>query len=323
MPGLHPNIPDIELMPSASSHPLMFLSLFQFCIFANTLPLALSLEIILPNGTPTVLQNTQISLRWMSGDPQEFNLGVYWAKGEMPDVLPDYSDAPVNQVVTNFTRDQNVTMTFNHTVYTDVEDHIVMAWGVGPYNSLAYSHWFAVDGSNTTDTGIGGGIIPSSTGSSAPVSQSPASTATNEDPTATVAATKIASRAGAIVGGVLGSLAFLSISGLVLFMLRRRRSSAPFRAFWKYLPNENRGPLTPFPLESSRMSIHQKRETEAQEPVSEVSTGRDYLQADIARMREEILVLRLENQTRRMEAGSGSLPPPSYRSTPSYPSSDV
>ncbi|PBK64422.1 hypothetical protein ARMSODRAFT_461457 [Armillaria solidipes] len=148
----------------------------------------------------------------------------------------------------------------------------------------------------------------------------------SEDPTAIVAATKIASRAGAIVGGVLGSLAFLSISGLVLFMLRRRRrsrNSAPFRAFWKYLPNENRGPLTPFPLESSRMSFHQKRETEAQEPVSEVSTGRDYLQADIARMREEILALRLENQTRRTEAGYGSLPPPSYRSTPSCPSSDV
>ncbi|KAK0225248.1 hypothetical protein EDD85DRAFT_226124 [Armillaria nabsnona] len=145
-----------------------------------------------------------------------------------------------------------------------------------------------------------------------------------EEPTAS----KSASRTGAIVGSVLGSLALLSIiSGLVLFMLRRRRrfkSSTTSRAFLKYLPNENRGPLTPFPLGSSHTSLHQERETDApkQEPVSEVS--RDYLETENARMREEIMALRLENdQTRWMEAGYGSLPPPSYRSTPSYPSSDV
>ncbi|KAK0183925.1 hypothetical protein F5146DRAFT_1146190 [Armillaria mellea] len=254
----------------------------------------------------------------MSGDPQEFNLDVYWAKGETPSVLPDYSDAPVYQVVANFMQDQNVAMTFNHMVYTDVEDHIVMAWGVGPYNSLAYSHWFAVHGSNTTDTEIGRGSIPSSTSSSPLVVQSPTSTATNEDPTATVAAPKITSCMGAIVGSVLRSLVFLSISGLILFMLHRRRrsrSTASLRASWKDL-----GPLTPFPLESSCMSFPQEREVEAQEPVSEVSTDRDYLQAEIVRIQEEILVLWLENQTRHMEAGYGSLPPPSYRSIPSYPS---
>ncbi len=145
-----------------------------------------------------------------------------------------------------------------------------------------------------------------------------------EEPTATLAATKTTSHTGAIVGGVLGSLALLSIiSGLVLFMLRKRRrsrNSAPSRAFWKYL-NENRVILTPFPLKSSNTSFHQERDTEAQEPVSEVS--RDHLVAENTRMREEIMALRLENQTRHMEAGYGSLPPPSYRSTPSYPSSDV
>ncbi|SJL04589.1 uncharacterized protein ARMOST_07957 [Armillaria ostoyae] len=253
-----------------------------------------------------------------------FNLGAYWAEGGITNLPDNPSNVLVNQVVTNFTRDQTVTMTFNDTVYTDVKDHILKAWVVGPYNVLAYSDWFAVDGSNTTATGFGGGAIPSSTGFSAPVAQSPTSTATKEEPTATLAATRIASHTGAIVGGVLGSLAFLSISGLVLFMLRRRRrsrSSASFRAFWKYL-NENKGPLlTPFTLKSSRMSFHQKREIEAQEPVSEVS--RDCLEVENARMREEIVALRLENQTRRTEAGYGSLPPPSYRSTPSYPSSDV
>ncbi len=68
----------------------------------------------------------------MSGDPQEFNLGVYRAKGGTTNFLPDHSSiVPVNQAVMNFTQDQNVTMTFNHTGNADVKDHIVMAWGVG------------------------------------------------------------------------------------------------------------------------------------------------------------------------------------------------
>ncbi|KAK0225247.1 hypothetical protein EDD85DRAFT_226070 [Armillaria nabsnona] len=231
----------------------MFLSLFQLGLFAITFPLALSLEITLPDSTPIAFQSTQISLHRTSGDPKHFNLGAYWTKGKMTGVLPDDpSDVEVNQVVTSFTHDQNVTMTFNHTVYADVEDHIVMAWVVGSYKSLAHSGWFAVDGSNATDTGFGGGTIPSSTGSSAPVTQSPASTATTEEPTATLAATKTASHTGAIVGGVLGSLALLSIiSGLVLFMLHRRRrsrNSAPSRAFWKYL-DEKKGPPRSEPLQ--------------------------------------------------------------------------
>ncbi|KAK0434956.1 hypothetical protein EV421DRAFT_1272220 [Armillaria borealis] len=247
-PSLHPNICCRPPHP----HPLMLLSLFQLSLFAVTFPLALSLEIILPDSTPIAPQSTQISLLWMSRDPQEFNLGVYWAKWGATTVLPDHSSGVgVNQVVTNFTQDQNVTMTFNHMSYADVKDHIVMAWVTRPYDVLVYSHWFTVDGSNTTDTGFGGGTIPSSTGSSAPVAQSPASTATTEEPTATLAAIKTTSHTGAIVGGVLGSLALLSIiSGLVLFMLRRRRrsrNSAPSRAFWKYL-DEKKGPPSSEPL---------------------------------------------------------------------------
>ncbi|PBK80417.1 hypothetical protein ARMGADRAFT_77669 [Armillaria gallica] len=234
----------------------MFLSLFQLGFLAATFPFSLSLDIFLLNGTPTVYQSTQISLRWMLGDPPKFNLSVYRAKGGIPNVLPDYSsNVPVNLAVTNFTQDQNVTMTFNHTGNPDVKDHIVMAWGVGsprPYEVLAYSHWFAVDGSNTTDTGIGGEIIPPSTGSSAPVDQSPASTATEEATPMSATQTKTASHTGAIVGGVLGSLALLSIlSGLVLFMLRRRRrsrNSAPSRAFWKYL-DEKKVPQSAEPLQ--------------------------------------------------------------------------
>ncbi|KAK0502770.1 hypothetical protein EDD18DRAFT_605932 [Armillaria luteobubalina] len=233
----------------------MFLSLCQLCFLVASFPFSLSLNIFLPNDTPIVNQSTQISLRWTSGDPQEFNLGVYFANGKMANILPAHnSNVPVNHVVTNFTQNQNVTMTFNRTAYTDVEDHIVMAWSVGPYHSLAYSHWFAVDGPNTTGiVGVGGGIIPSPTGSSVPVAQNPASAPTGEvTSSATLAQTKTASRTGAIVGGVLGSLALLSIvSGLVLFMLRRRRrarNSAPSRAFWKYL-DEKKGPPRSEPLQ--------------------------------------------------------------------------
>ncbi len=47
------------------------------------------------------------------------------------------------------------------------------------------------------------------------------------------------------------------------------------------------------------MRVHQERETEAQEPMSEVPRGR--LEAEIARLREEIMALRLENQIRHMK----------------------
>ncbi|KAK0483143.1 hypothetical protein IW261DRAFT_1461672 [Armillaria novae-zelandiae] len=235
---LHPNI---LLLPSISSLSLMFLSLFQLCFLAATFSFSLSLDIFLPNSTPIVNQSTQIFLSWMSGDPQKFNIGVYLASGGTTNVLPDHSHIPVHQVVTNFTQNQNVTITFNATGHANVKNHILMAWSGG--SSLAYSHWFAVDGPSTPDMGIGGGTIPSPIGSSAPVAQTPAPAGTEEATSS--AQTKTTSRTGAIVGGVLGSFAFLSIiSGLVLFMLRRRRrarNSAPSRVFWKYL-DEKKGP---------------------------------------------------------------------------------
>ncbi|KAK0197595.1 hypothetical protein F5146DRAFT_53139 [Armillaria mellea] len=219
----------------------MFLSLSQLCFLAASLPLSLSLDITLPDSTPIVFQSTQITLRRMPGDPKHFNLGAYWTKGEITTDLPDGpSEVPIYQVVTNFTQDQNVTITFNYTVNTDVEDHIMKAWVDGLHHPPTYSPWFAVVGSSTTDIGSGVGIASSLASPSAWISQSTASVATEEaTPAGTLAQTKTASRTGAIVGGVLGSLAFLSIiSGLVLLVQRRRqraRNSAPSRAFWKYL----------------------------------------------------------------------------------------
>ncbi|KAK0228070.1 hypothetical protein IW262DRAFT_576200 [Armillaria fumosa] len=234
----------------------MFLPLFQLCFLAATFPFSLSLDILLPNGTPIVKQRTQIFLRWTSGDHLNFNLGVYLVQGGMNNILPSHPShsVPVNQVVTDFTQNQTVTMTFNCTAYTDVEDHIVMAWVTGSNKFLAHSYWFAVDGSNATDTGSGDGIISSVASSSAWVFQSTASVTTEEaTPSTTLAQTKTASeRTGAIVGSVLGSLALLSIiSGLVLFMLRRRRrarNSAPSRVFWKHL-DEKKGLPRSSPLQ--------------------------------------------------------------------------
>lgn len=305
----------------------MFLSLFQLCFLAATFPFSLSLDILLPDGTPIVYQSTQISLHLVSGDPPNFTLGGYWTNGGSS-VLPENpSDVSADNrlEVTNFTQDRNVSMTFSHTVSPTVDDHIVMAWVAGSSNFLAHSPWFAVNVSNTTGTETGGWITPSPTGSSASAAQSPASTATSNNPTATAPPTKSASRVGAIVGGVLGSLAFLSISGLVFFMLRRRqtsRNSSLSRVFGKD-PDENTCPITPFPLESNRTSFNQGRETKAREPVLEVSTGRDDVQAEMSRIREEILALQQENRTRHVEDGYETLPPPSYTSSPSEYSSHV
>ncbi len=74
--------------------------------------------------------------------------------------------------------------------------------------------------------------------------------------------------------------------------------------------------LTDLPLKCSSTSFPQEHETQ---DLPEVTRAR--LEEENARMREEITAL--ENQIRRMEAGYGSLPPPSYRSASNYSSSNV
>ncbi len=111
-----------------------------------------------------------------------------------------------------------------------------------------------------------------------------------------------------IVFGVLALGCVVSTSIYVLILRRRLKAAAPL-----LLPQDSPAPSlsTPFSLNPSSMRVHQERETEAQEPMSEVPRGR--LEAEIARLREEIMALRLENQIRHMEAGYSSLSPPSYR----------
>ncbi|KAK0474972.1 hypothetical protein IW261DRAFT_1610493 [Armillaria novae-zelandiae] len=87
---------------------------------------------------------------------------------------------------------------------------------------------------------------------------------------------------GTIVGSILGLLAFECMISVSIYVLIRRRKS---KAATPLHPQDSPGPtLTAMPVNSSK--------------------------EENARMQEEITVL--ENQIRRMEAGYGSLPPPSY-----------
>ncbi len=110
------------------------------------------------------------------------------------------------------------------------------------------------------------------------------------------------------MGVVLGMLALGCVVSTSIYVLFRQRKSKA--AALLLLPQDSPAPslLTPYP--SAR--VRQESEAETQEPMSEVP--RDQLEAEITRMRQEIMTLRLENQIRRMEAGYGSLRPPSYRS---------
>ncbi|KAK0458403.1 uncharacterized protein EV420DRAFT_1542073 [Desarmillaria tabescens] len=250
----------------------MSLSLFRMCILAIILPLALSLNISL-DGPAVLFQRTPINLHWTSGDPDKFNLGVY--QGKLTEDVPNHHllHVPVNQVVTHFTQYKVVYMTFNISSPSPVvKDYILLAWINGyasgamhlgfsfekmilrHHNNYANSSWFTVE-LNTTPT-----LISTSTILGTTVTASTSLATTELDPQAgqtttastSSAQTKPSSHTGAIVGGVLGSLALLCIiSGLALFMLRRRRrsrNSAPSRAFWKYL-DEKKGPQSPEPLQ--------------------------------------------------------------------------
>ncbi|KAK0197600.1 hypothetical protein F5146DRAFT_53328 [Armillaria mellea] len=148
------------------------------------------------------------------------------------------------------------------------------------------------------------GDAPSSEPTPSDIPSSPTSLVSG---TASNASPNPASQTNIIVGIVLGVLALgcaVSTSIFVLFRQRRSKAATPLP-----LPQNSPAPsfLTPYP---SSMSVRQERETETQEPTSEVP--RDQLEAEMARMREEIMTLRLGNQIRRTEAGYSSLPPPSY-----------
>ncbi|KAK0225235.1 hypothetical protein EDD85DRAFT_225762 [Armillaria nabsnona] len=302
---------------------------FQRCAFIALIPLVSSLNIKL-DSTPMGFHNTTISLRWAQTDPSDFVLGAFLIHTKESVMV-----AKKKQHVANFAANRTAYMTFNYTSLPENRDCILLAWlpDADPGHHFAQSQVFSVtDPETTTSRLISSGISSTlsvsrtthQTLGATPTSpivmdpESPTSKSTFLDipssPTSSVSGTapnaspNPASHTGIIVGVVLGMLALgcvVSTSIYVLFRQRRSKAAAPL-----LLPQASPVPslLTPYP--SARVS--QEPEPEAQEPMSEVP--RDQLEAEMARMREEIMTLRLENQIRRTEAGYGSLRPPSYRS---------
>ncbi len=90
------------------------------CTIIALIPLVLSLHITLENA-PEAFQSMSISLHWEhDDDPIEFVLGAFTVDGIV-------AATTTNQVVTNFTADRIVNMTFNYTSSFE-KDCILLAW---------------------------------------------------------------------------------------------------------------------------------------------------------------------------------------------------
>ncbi|KAK0434900.1 hypothetical protein EV421DRAFT_1838026 [Armillaria borealis] len=278
---------------------------FQLYTLITLIPLVLSLNITLESA-PEAFQSTPISLRRDKDNPIDFVLGAFTVDGLVA--------ALENQVVVNFTADRIVNMTFNHTSSSG-KDCILLAWipQSEPHNNFAQSEPFSVTGGNYTPTPTTNDIRTTATPNVIRTTSSP----TTSNSTSSVSGTasnvppKPASHTGVIVGGVLGILTLGCMVAASIYVLRWRRKSKAGSLPLLRPQDRTAPPLTPFLLKHSS-----QRDTGAQEHVSAVS--RDHLEAEIARVREEIRALRLDNQIRRVEAGYESLPPPSYRSASSY-----
>ncbi|KAK0474912.1 hypothetical protein IW261DRAFT_1610448 [Armillaria novae-zelandiae] len=250
---------------------------FQLCTVIALIPLVLSLNIMLESPLET-FRSAPMSLRWEPNDPVEFVLGAF-----TNDV--SVMVATTTEVVVNFTTDRIVDMTFNRTS-SSRNDCILLAWlpQAQPRNPFAQSEPFTLISRITTATLISG-------------------TASNVPP-------KPVSHTGVIVGGVIGFLGLGCMAPASLYVLRwRRRSKAGSLPFLRL--KDIRTP-TPAPF---LLKYSSQRDAGAQEHVSTIS--RESWEIEIARVREEIRALRLDNQIRRMEAGYEGLPPPSYRSASS------
>ncbi|KAK0458432.1 uncharacterized protein EV420DRAFT_355373 [Desarmillaria tabescens] len=259
-----------------------------------------SLNITL-DSNPIAFQSTSVSLHRALDDPSDFVLSAFLEiKAAFVNTTGSVMVATTNQAVENFTADRIIDMTFNHSSRS--ENYILVAWESESGLRLAESQLFSVTDFESTASESALSTIPSSPPSSFSGSIPTSTTASNVPP-------KHTSYTGTIVGCILGLLAFgCMISAFIYVLIRRRRA----KVATPYLCPED-GPaatLTSFPPKSRSMSLHQESETETQELVLQMP--REHLEVENVRMREEIMVL--DNQIRCMEAGCGSLPPPSYRS---------
>ncbi|KAK0225234.1 hypothetical protein EDD85DRAFT_980796 [Armillaria nabsnona] len=311
----------------------MFFLFFQLCAFI-AIPLVFSLNIRLDNS-PIGFHNTSVSLLWAQSDPSDFVLGAFLIHTKESVMV-----AKTMQPVEKFAENRTTYMTFNYTSLPGNRDCILVAWlpdsNAGQH--FAQSRVFSVTDpeATTSSTLISFGISTTSSisGTAPPglgatptppivVNSTPSPNLTTSkstipsSPTSSVsgmassASLNHASHTGIIVGIVFGVLALgcvVSTSIYVLILRRRLKAAALL-----LLPQDSPAPSlsTQFSLNPSSMRVNRERETEAQEPMNEVPRG--CLEAEIARLREEIMALRLENQIGHMEAGYSSLSPPSYR----------
>lgn len=162
----------------------------------------------------------------------------------------------------------------------------------------------------------------SSPTASIPNTSSPVSSPTASDSTSSVPGTvsdvppKPASHTGVIVGGVLGFLALGCLASASIYVLLRRRR--PKASSMLSLRSQDRTAPLPAPF-ILKYSSQRGAGAQLEERVPAVS--RYHLDAEFARVREEIRSLQLDNQIRRMEAGYDNPPPPSYESASSSPRS--
>ncbi|SJL04609.1 uncharacterized protein ARMOST_07977 [Armillaria ostoyae] len=319
------------------------------CAFI-AIPLVLSLNIRLDN-TPIGFHNTSVSLLWAQNDPSDFVLGAFLIHTK-ESVMVAKTMQPVENFAANRTaymafnytslpgnRDCILLAWLPDSKYvSDILHHAPLSMFMSHISAghhFAQSQVFSVTDpeattsstlisssistsssvSGTAPLGLGATptppIVVNSTPSpelTTPKSTTPSSPTSSVSGMASSTSLNPASHTGIIVGVVFGVLAFVcavSTSIYVLILRRRLKAAAPL-----LLPQDSPA-STPISLNPSSMRVGQECETEAQEPMLEIP--RDRLEAEIARMREEITALRLENQIRRMEAGYSSLSPPSYR----------
>ncbi|KAK0502761.1 hypothetical protein EDD18DRAFT_605694 [Armillaria luteobubalina] len=306
----------------------MFFLFFQLCAFI-AIPLVLPLNIRL-ESTPIGFHNTTVSLGWQQNDPSDFILGAFLIHTKEAVMV-----AKTMQRVENFAANRTQYMIFNYTSLTNNQDCILLAWlpDSSAGHHFAQSQVFSVTDpeARTLSTPISSGIsstlsvsgtAPHELGTTptppwivvdstlspkltTPKSIVPSSPTSSVSGMAASASPDPAPHTGIIVGVVLGVLALgcvVSTSIYILILRRRLKEATPLLC-----PQDSPAPifLTPSTI------VRQRREIETQEPMSEVR--RDRLETEIARMREEITALQLENQIRHTEAGYSNLSPPSYR----------
>ncbi|KAK0458466.1 uncharacterized protein EV420DRAFT_356537 [Desarmillaria tabescens] len=199
---------------------------FQLCTLLVLIPLVLTLDITL-DGAPVAFKSTPVVLHRMQDDPPDFILGAFLIHTDESLMV-----ATTTQAVNNFIADLTAFMTFNYTSTSD-KDCILIAWipGTEPHNQFTQSEPFSVGSKPRTATSSFESIPAEPTFKSNssttpnPTTPSPFPSVVGSESITSNVPPEHVSRAGAIVGGVLGSVLVLGcmVSTAIYVFIRRRR----------------------------------------------------------------------------------------------------